>query len=192
MQHVRVDAVRVSLEDAPRLWIRGGIVLVSGTAEAHCAKVRVGAQRGRPEELRQPARADPPPELHLPEPVLRRHVSLRKVEVVHGGGRDVRHAPRVAEDLDLRLQAGHSKPPPRPWKRPVRDNPERAPGQYHDDDNDTQHDQQPADCLAHALNSSRPARRVKRWPRCPSMGPCARGATTGPSLPPMVRRTTIS
>ena len=46
-----------------------------------------------------------PRQVHLPEPVLRRNITLGKEEVLKTGGGDMRDALRVPQDGDRRLQA---------------------------------------------------------------------------------------
>ena len=47
------------------------------------------------------------PHLHLPEPVLGHHVSLRQEEIVVVLSVDVRDSPLVSDDLDRFPQAGN-------------------------------------------------------------------------------------
>ncbi len=59
------------------------------------------------EDLRQLAIGVAAKEVHLPEPVLRRHVALRHKEIVLSRRVDVRHAVRVAADGHRCREPGH-------------------------------------------------------------------------------------
>ncbi len=58
------------------------------------------------EHLREPARADVPPEVHLPEAVLGVDVALGEEQVVQAGGVDVRDAHAVTVDIHRTVQPG--------------------------------------------------------------------------------------
>ena len=53
----------------------------------------------RAEHRGEAAKAAPPPQVDLPQPVARRVEALRDEGVVVGGGVDVRHTPCIDEDL---------------------------------------------------------------------------------------------
>jgi hypothetical protein len=75
-----------------------------GAPDSDRAEEAVGVDQSRAENLGQPALGDAREQLHLPEPVLRVRVSLRKQQVVPGAGPHVRHAHRVAHHLDRARQ----------------------------------------------------------------------------------------
>ena len=60
---------------------------------------------GHAHDFGEPSLVGTPVHVHLPESVLRLHVSLREEQVVDVPRVDVRHAPSVANDLDAVAQA---------------------------------------------------------------------------------------
>jgi hypothetical protein len=54
----------------------------------------------RAEQLRQRARAEPPQDVHLRQPVVRHHVALHERDVAQVLAVDVRDAIEVARDVD--------------------------------------------------------------------------------------------
>ncbi|MCY1228241.1 hypothetical protein D9M72_405430 [compost metagenome] len=71
---------------------------------AQRAQELVGIERGRPQDLREPACHDALVHLHLPQPVLCMDVAQRKPGVRLAGGADMGHAMAVAHDRDLAAQ----------------------------------------------------------------------------------------
>ena len=58
-----------------------------------------------PQHFGESSLTGPAPDLHLEEPILRRHVPLREEDVVRGTGVDVRHAPPIATHLDRAVES---------------------------------------------------------------------------------------
>ena len=119
-----VHTGRVVLQVPPGLRGEDEPFLFSDAAPAHRAKVPVGLHLGPAEQLGEPAGGQVPAEVHLPEPFLRVHVSLRGEQVVgavrvhlRDGLRVAVHerhqhlAARIGERLDerrtLRVQEAH-------------------------------------------------------------------------------------
>ena len=71
----------------------------------------VVTQKRWAQDLGQLALIRAPVHLHLPEPVLRLYVALRKEQIVQVARVDVRHARRIAQYLHTVLQATQGNPP---------------------------------------------------------------------------------
>mmetsp|Transcript_28339 Transcript_28339/g.90660 ORF Transcript_28339/g.90660 Transcript_28339/m.90660 type:complete len:442 (-) Transcript_28339:81-1406(-) len=126
----RVHAAAVRVDEGERVDAAAGaatgvaaIVLEIAARErhpAHLAAERVHVHRRLPEDLREPAGGHAPQALHVPEPVLRVAEAERRREVLHVGALDVRHAPGVAADLDVRGEALQLHVRVQVWQRLVR------------------------------------------------------------------------
>ena len=77
-----------------------------GAVVAHGALEFVDGEGGVAQDLAQPAGADAAVHLHLPQAVLRVDIAQPVEGIVVGAGEDVRHAVRVAHDLDGAVDAG--------------------------------------------------------------------------------------
>ena len=92
-------------------------------AVLHAPRHRVALDEVRTEHLGQAALRGSPPEIHLKQPILGLHESLREKEIVPARREDVRHAPRVAHDAHRsgetgeRERAGHLR---HEWRGPRR------------------------------------------------------------------------
>ena len=64
-------------------------------AQAQPARFAVRIEPGRAQDFGQIAAGVPPQRVHLPQPVLRRHIALDEERVFLAGGANVRHAQRV-------------------------------------------------------------------------------------------------
>jgi hypothetical protein len=100
---VGVDPLGVGLQRHPALIVQEFQFLGGSAMPAQRTDEAVGVQRRLAQDLRQSAGADPPPELHLPEAILRVGVPLGEEQVVGVAGVDVGDAPAIADDGDLRL-----------------------------------------------------------------------------------------
>src|SRR5690606_10042116 len=148
---VGIDTVGVPLQDLTVLVGHGGQLLTGQVGEAEGAEELVGLDLALAEHLREAARADVPPEVHLPEPLLGVDEPLGEEEVVVGGGHDVRDAPAVAMDRHRLVQAVHPDLPVHLGKRsPDGPQHEARPG----DDEHQQHHQ----------DSSKPPHRPSGYP----------------------------
>jgi hypothetical protein len=81
-------------------------VFARHAAQTQRAHEAVGIEGARPEHLGEPARADAPIHLHLPQPVLGVDEAQGEMRVLERGGVDMRDAVAVAQHLDLSAQAG--------------------------------------------------------------------------------------
>ena len=104
---IGVHAIDIGLQEGARSGVELERMAVAVATHAqhphpHIAGQRVGAEGGR-----QFAAPGGPEQLHLHQPVLGRHETLRAQQVGRVGGEDVGHAQFVAQHLDRRGQAGH-------------------------------------------------------------------------------------
>ncbi len=106
---IGVDPVGVGLQGIALLTGERFEFLGCDAMPAEGADEAVTVEGGAAEDLGQPAGADAPPELHLPEPILRVNEPLGKEQVVLVGGIDVGDSQRIAVDLDRLLQAGRGQ-----------------------------------------------------------------------------------
>ena len=93
---------------------------VERTPEHHQPGAAVVVERVGSENLGESSLVPPAPHLHLPEPVLRHHVALRKEEIVVVPGIDVRYPPLVPDDLHRLSQTRDLQFPVDLRKRPAR------------------------------------------------------------------------
>ena len=83
--------------------VTSGLAL-GDAAQSERPEESVGDQSRGAGDLRQPPRADPPVEVHLPEAILPVAEALAEPEVGGGLRADRRHPPAVADDLDAPLE----------------------------------------------------------------------------------------
>jgi hypothetical protein len=93
--------------------------LVPGAAKHHQPRAPVVLERLGAEDLGKPPFMPASPHLHLPEPVLRHHVSLCEEEVPVVLGEDVGDTPFVPDDVDRLLQARSRQLPVDLCQRPI-------------------------------------------------------------------------
>ena len=111
LANVGVHPVDERRDDLP------GIGRVAVPLPAHVAPILeepgklVPLDRAPAQHLGQPALALTTPHFHLEEPVLRRHESLRKEQIVDRLGINVGYSPPVPPHFDRRVEAGHSELP---------------------------------------------------------------------------------
>jgi hypothetical protein len=113
VRDVGVHARGVRVEDSLRVRSQRGVFLFGHLTPAERAQELIGLHLPLAEHLGEASRTDVPPEVHLPETILRVDVSLREEQVVPGGGVDVRDAHLVAVDV-------HGAVQPRDLHLPVR------------------------------------------------------------------------
>ena len=92
-----VDALRVGVEDGPRLRRDGIEVPLGRDAPAEGPDELVRVELARPEHLGQPSGRDVAPDLHLPHPLAGMDVALGHEQVVGRVGGDVGDPGRVAD-----------------------------------------------------------------------------------------------
>ncbi len=103
----RVHAVREGGEDPLSVRvIAGPLDVVERPAVFQQPRGPIAGDSVGPGDLGEATLGRPTPDLHLPQPVLRHDVALGEEEIIGGLRGDVRHAPRVADNLDGRVQPG--------------------------------------------------------------------------------------
>ncbi len=81
---------------------RQAVVLGGGKpGQIHGPRKDVGLERRLAEDLGQPARAAPAPQVHLEQPVLRHDVAIADEDVVVAAREHVRHAAPIAQDVGV-------------------------------------------------------------------------------------------
>ena len=90
-----VHATGVGGEHFPRLGVDLPHGAIGCLREAELAVLDIEIERPLPENFRKLALGQPAAQIHLPEPVLRGHVTLRQNRVFERPGADVRHAAGV-------------------------------------------------------------------------------------------------
>ena len=176
--HPGVDPADVGVDPAPRAGGEVGQAGLRPAVEAEHPQKAVGGEGGRPQDLGETARADPPIHLHLPQPVLGVDVAESEEGVLLVPGEHVRDAVPVAHHFHRLGEAGDGpfavdlgERPPKPQvaaRRPdggEREEGERRPGA-------------PLQEYGHAGSSPtrmeaspEPLRRHAGWSRAPAIAP---------------------
>jgi hypothetical protein len=100
----RIEACDVRVDLRSGLRRRGHPRRSCGAAIADRPEEAVLGNGGLAEDLRKPAKADPPLELHLPQPILSVDITQGVEAVAFGCREDVRDGVGIADDLDRRRQ----------------------------------------------------------------------------------------
>src|SRR5688572_6355794 len=87
-----IYAPRISREITTVLGRQCSRLLLSDAPRPQPACLAVGFKCGFPEHLRQIAGGEATERVHLPQPVLRGHVSLKEHSIIYSCGLDVRYA----------------------------------------------------------------------------------------------------
>ena len=128
-----VHPLRVGVDEGAQVGGQPRQRAARGLAQAEGADVAVGEQGRLAEGLRELAFRAPAQEVHLPHPVLRRHVSLGAHEVAQGGSAQVGHAHGVPADQDGRGEAAQARHAVHLGKGAPREAPPRARGAQADE-----------------------------------------------------------
>ncbi len=130
---ISVDARRIGLEPGARRRRQMRQARVRPPIEPERAHEAIGRQRCRADDLGQPAGADPPLELHLPEPVLGMDEAEREHRIQEAPRLDVRDRPPIAHHRDRRR---HPRNPDLPFhlrqRAPQPEIPAAQPHRAHD------------------------------------------------------------
>ncbi len=111
---VAVHALRVRPQQSTPPWFHAGQVAFRRLAQAESAGFAVKQQRHRTKDFGELACGRATNQVHLPEPVLRLHVTLGGGEVFQRIRADARHAPSVAVHRDFLLEFGNESGPIEP------------------------------------------------------------------------------
>src|SRR3989442_8591182 len=101
----RVHSACVSAQESPRLGVKLAHRPLGELAETESPALYVEPQDGLTEDFGELTLHKTPAHVHLPQPVLSRHITLGEEQILEGLGADVWRAVGVAQDLD-----GASKP----------------------------------------------------------------------------------
>src|SRR5713226_9045169 len=102
---VRIDAARISLEAGAVLLGRNLNRFARRRSQAQDSLLAIVLEKAFPQNFREFARSEAAHGIHLPQPVLRRYVSLRKKEIVKSRRVDGRNAVRIPCYLDPRRES---------------------------------------------------------------------------------------
>ena len=100
-----IYAARVRFKNSSRYRIDESVVAFRGAAETKCAELLVNIDRSGAKNFRKLATRDASQQIHLPQPVLRHHVTLRLRHVFDGTRANMRHAPLIALHDHIFLQS---------------------------------------------------------------------------------------
>ena len=100
-----VHSACVSGQESPRLRVKLAHRPLGELAETKSPALHVEPQDGLTEDFGELALRKTPAHVHLPQPVLSRHITLGEEQILEGLGAEVWRAVGVAQDLD-----GASKP----------------------------------------------------------------------------------
>lgn len=107
----RVHTARVGCEHALRIGVELQHRPFAHLPQAQRAVFHIGPERPLAENLSEFSLRQPAAQIHLPQAVLRGHITLREEEVVDRLRADVRNATRIAQNLDTTGEPGQSAGP---------------------------------------------------------------------------------